>query len=165
MAAKKVNVEIREIRQDEYDFLFDMLHEAIFVPEGEEKLPESVVHEPYLSKYVKNFGKNGDLAFVLVKDGQLIGAVWARLLCGEEKGYGFVDENTPELSMAIKADFRGRGFGTRLLEKIFERFQSDGVKKISLSVDKLNAAVRLYQRHGFEIAGEKGTAYTMLKRL
>lgn len=157
--------EIREIKPDDYEFLREMLYEAIHVAEGEEKPPKSLVDEPQLAKYIEHFGRTSDLAFVLTAQNELAGAVWVRLFSEDERGYGFVDEQTPELSMAIRENLRGRGFGAQLIGKVCDKLKSQGVGKVSLSVDKQNRAVRLYQRSGFEIIAEKGTAYTMLKKL
>lgn len=157
--------EIREIRPDEYAFLREMLYEAIYFPDESEKPPRSIIDEPHLAKYIDGFGRAGDLAFVLLKDNELSGAIWVRQFSAVEKSYGFVDEATPELSMAIGKDLRGRGFGTQLIGKICGILKSKGVGKLSLSVDKQNPAVNLYKRSGFEIIGEQGTAYTMLKNV
>lgn len=158
-------LEIREIRSAEHAFLYEMLYEAIYVPAGEAKLSREIVREPHLSKYVEDFGRRGDVALVLCSDDLLIGAIWARVFSNEDSSYGFVDENTPEISMAIVEDFRGRRAGTMMLEKMFQRLKTDGVKQVSLSVDKQNRVVNLYQRSGFEIVSEEGTAFTMLKKL
>lgn len=157
--------EIREIRSTEYDFLREMLYEALFFPDEREKPPTSVVCEPHLSKYVENFGRRGDSAFVLVDESTPVGAVWTRLFTENDPGYGFIDGQTPELSIALRADFRNRGFGGLLLEKMLEALKINGFEKVSLSVDKQNRAVNLYQRAGFTINSEHGTALTMLKIL
>jgi ribosomal-protein-alanine N-acetyltransferase len=47
--------------------------------------------------------------------GDPIGAAWLRLWSKDEQGYGFVDVHTPELSMAVRPEFRGQGIGTLLL--------------------------------------------------
>lgn len=156
-------IEIREIKPDEYEFLREMLYEAIYFPF--EKLPKSIVNEPHLSKYVDNFGRHGDFAFVLVDEKRLVGAAWARLFFESEKSYGFVDEKTPEFSIAIEEAYRNRGFGSRMMGELFRKLKSEGFESVSLSVDKLNPAVKLYRRNGFEIVGEEGTAVTMLKKL
>lgn len=44
--------EIREINSTEYEFLREMLYEAIYFPDEIEKPPKSIVDEPVLSKYV-----------------------------------------------------------------------------------------------------------------
>lgn len=157
--------ETREIKAVENKFLREMLYEAIYFPDENQKLPKSVVFEPHLSKYVDNFGRRGDFAFVLIIENDLVGAIWARLFSETDKSYGFVDEETPELSMAITEDYRNQGFGSRLIEKLFEKLKASGFEKVSLSVDKQNRAVNLYRKCGFETVSEEGTAYTMLKKL
>src|SRR5262249_1417700 len=119
-------VEIRELRPHEYDFLREKLVEAVYVPSDKEPPPYSIFNEPQLAKYVENFGRPGDAAFVLVDNRELVGAVWARLFDLNEAGYGFVDEKTPELSIAIRAEYRNKGYGTSMLKKLFERLRLTG---------------------------------------
>jgi [ribosomal protein S18]-alanine N-acetyltransferase len=158
-------IEIREIKPNEYDFLREMLYEAIYFPAGTEKLPISIVDEPWLSKYVENFGRKGDFAFVLVDKNELVGAVWSRLLTEDKAGYGFIDEKTPEFSIAISERFRNQGFGALMIQNLIEKLISEGFEKLSLSVDKRSSAQKLYRRLGFEIIREEETAFTMLKNL
>lgn len=158
-------IKIREIKENEPDFLREMLYEAIYIPPGKPKPPKSIVFDPQLSKYVENFGRRGDFAFVLVGENGLVGAIWTRLFDKKAETYGFVDEETPELSIAIREDYRNRGFGGLLLENLFQKLKANGFNKVSLSVDKQNPAVNLYQRFGFEIVSEQGTAFTMLKKI
>lgn len=158
-------VEIRELKPVEYEFLREMLYEAIYFADENQKLPKSIVFEPQFSKYIENFGRKGDLAFVIVVENELIGAIWARLFPESNRGYGFFDEATPELSMAIKENYRNRGFGTRLLKKLLEALKINGFEKVSLSADKRNRALDLYQRIGFETVSEQKTSLTMLKKL
>lgn len=153
-------VEIREIQVDDYDFLWKMLYEAIHSPT--QKLPESIIYEPSLARYAVSFGQEGDYGFVLSADGNLVGAAWTRLLKGENKGYGFVDDSTPELSMAIEQDFRGKGYGQELVKRLIEKLQEQGYTQLSLSVDKRSRAFNLYQRLGFSVVREEETAYTMV---
>jgi hypothetical protein len=37
------NINIREIRKDEYKLLDNFLYEAIFIPKGEEKPPREII--------------------------------------------------------------------------------------------------------------------------
>ena len=60
-------------------------------------------------------------------------------------GYGYVDDDTPELSIALDPPARGIGLGGRLLESLFEE-----VPRCSLSLDVRNPAVGLYRRWGFQ---------------
>ena len=158
-------MEIRAIADHEFQFLFDLLYEAAYIPEDMERPPRSFVHEPHVSRYVEDFGRKGDVAFVLVDGDQLVGGIWSRLFLDAGRGHGFVDESTPELGMAVFDGYRGRGFGTQLMQRLIESLTGSGFEKVSLSVDRRNPALRLYARFGFEVVREKGNAYTMLKTL
>jgi ribosomal protein S18 acetylase RimI-like enzyme len=156
---------IRKLKISESDFLADMLYEAIFIPEGSDHLPREVIKDKSLSKYIENWGKDKfDIALVTEVDNQLIGAIWGRLLTNENKGFGYFDDNTPELSMAVKQEYRGQGIGTELINAIALEYQKIGVECLSLSVDKANNASNLYKRLGFEVIGETETSWTMKKK-
>ena len=144
----------------------DMLYEAIFIPEGHAPLPGKVIEDKSLSRYIENWGKdNFDIAMVMEIDNQPVGAIWGRLLTVENKGFGYVDDSTPELSMAVKNEYRNQGIGTKLIKAIVSEYQKIGVKYLSLSVDKANKARNLYKRLGCEIVAETETSWTMKKRI
>ena len=69
-----------------------------------------------VSRYVVNFGRRGDAAMIAIEDHKRIGAAWYRLFTRDEPGFAFVDEVTPEVSIAVVPSVRGRGIGSRLLE-------------------------------------------------
>ena len=96
---------------------------------------------------------------------QPIGAAWVRLLVGDQQGYGYVDDATPELTMALLPAYRGRGIGRQLLEQLFEAGRGL-YPAISLSVWPDNQpAYQLYQRLGFEIIQENEHDVVMRKTL
>ena len=142
-----------------------MLYQAIYVAPGQPVLPREVVRSPELARYVAGWGQAGD-AGLLATDaatGQRMGAVWLRLLGGNNKGYGYVDAQTPELSMAVLPDYRGQGIGTQLLRRLFV---SDWVPAaVSLSVSAGNPALQLYQRFGFEKVGASNESFTLKRNL
>ena len=110
---------IREIRKDEIPFLWDMLYEALFVPEGEDPYPKTILENPSISKYLNHFGNNpNDLALVAEHNRLLIGAIWGRSFPVVNPGYGFIAENIPEISIAVSPAFRNKGVGTHLLNHI-----------------------------------------------
>ena len=160
------NYSIRRLTPSEQQFLEEMLYQSLYVPEGVEPFPREVLSRPEVSKYVAGWGRAGDMGFVAVDGGggELVGAAWLRLLAGAEKGYGYVDDETPELGMAVMPGHRGRGVGSGLLDRLLE--SAGGVyRKVCLSVSADNPARRLYERVGFERVGGAGSSLTMIKRL
>jgi ribosomal protein S18 acetylase RimI-like enzyme len=157
----------RPWQPDDLPFLWDMLYESIHVRDGDVPPPRSILEEPGLAHYLVGFGRDGDDAQIAVEDrGAVdidvtrIGAAWCRRTTTDDPGYGFVDEHTPELGIAVITEWRGRGVGTRLIEELIDRNPA-----MSLSVDDQNDAARLlYERLGFVDVGGEGTARTMLRR-
>jgi len=78
-------------------------------------------------------------------------------LAGQIIGYGVMSLGAGEahiLNVCVREEFRHLGFGRRLLEHLLERAGSSGVSEAFLEVRPSNlAAIRLYQRLGFEQIG------------
>ena len=160
------NIQIRPLTSAEIPFLAEMLYTALFVRPGDAPFPKEIIRRPKLAKYIKNWGSYSfDQAIVAASGDQLVGAVWGRLFSVEHPGYGFIDERTPEITIAIKPAFRGQAIGTLLLHAIEIPYQELGVTALSLSVDQLSPAIPLYLRCGYQIHAEEGTAYTMRKAI
>lgn len=157
---------IRLAEPTDQPFLWEMLYQALYVPPGTPPLPRDIVFQPELAKYVQHWGQPGDMGCIAVSAPQAIamGAAWLRLFTRDNAGYGYIDDDTPELSIAVLSEFRGQGIGTRLLTELFERADSM-YDAVSLSVSQDNPALRLYQRFGFEIIEQQGDSFTMRKRL
>ena len=102
---------------------------------------------------------------IALDEGFPVGAAWYRLFKEGEPGYGFVDEQTPELAIAVVPSRRGRGLGEELLEALIARARRDGFRRLSLSVDRDNPAIGLYERFGFRKVEEHGRSWTMLAEL
>lgn len=156
---------IRPLAPSDQAFLWEMLYQALYVPEGGRPFGRDILNQPDIAVYVKDWGREGDSGFVaLDENGRPVGAVWLRLLKGVERGFGYVDERTPESGMAVLPEHRGKGVGTALLSSLI--VAAEGVyESISLSVAKENPASRLYRRQGFEIVGARGDSLIMKKRL
>ncbi len=142
-------------------FLRDMLHHAYY---WKERVPDTGPGPVAL--YVKAWGRRGDTAVIALRDGFPVGAAWFRLFTAKQPGFGFVDERTPELAIAVVPSARGGGVGTALLEALLARAREAGYASISLSVDRLNeGAIRLYEQRGFRRVGEDEDSVTMLAPL
>ena len=144
---------IRRGGQQDLRFLRDMLHHAYY---WRERVPGSVV-----SRYVRGWGRPGDTAVIALENGFPVGAAWYRLFTPAEPGYGFVDERTPELAIAVVPSKRGHGIGEELLEALLARAREAGYPGLSLNVEPGNPARKLYERFGFEVVGEGDDAWTM----
>ena len=120
----------------------------------------------FVALYVKAWGRRGDTAVIALDKGFPVGAAWYRLFDRGRPGFGFVDERTPELAIAVVPNARGKGVGTALLKALLERARADSYPTVSLSVDRANAgAIELYDRHGFEQVAEDDDSVTMLAHL
>lgn len=142
-------IRIRPIKASEYPLLQGFLYDAIFLPEGAEPMPKEVIRQPELAVYIQDFGKPDDCCLVAESDGNVLGAVWTRILTGEVKGYGNIDDFTPELAISVKKEFRHQGIGKKLMQEMINLLKNRGYKRVSLSVNKKNNAYRLYEKLGF----------------
>lgn len=155
-------VRIRELRSDETALLKEFVYEAIFIPPGVEKPSKDIIWLPELRLYYENFecGKADCCAAAEVNQ-RVIGAAWSRIM----NDYGHVDDKTPSLAIALYADYRGKGIGTRLMRKLLELLKEKGYKQASLSVQKENYAVNMYRKLGFDVVRETDEEYIMIRKL
>lgn len=157
-----MNYIIRELSEDEYGLLENYLYEAIFVPEGIPAPPKSIVRQPELQIYIKDFGGNkDDLCLVAEADGKVLGAVWVRIM----EDYGHIDDETPSFAISLYKEYRGQGIGTDLMQNMLCVLRQRGYRQASLSVQKANYAVKMYRKLGFEIVRESREEYIMVCRL
>ena len=157
-----MNYLIRELRQDEVKILDTFLYEAIFVPEGVSAPSKDIINQPELQVYVKDFGKNnGDLCLIAQVDDTIIGAVWVRIM----DDYGHIDNETPSFAISLLKEYRNYGIGTELMTQMLRKLKIQGYKQASLAVQKMNYAVRMYKKVGFEIVDENAEEYIMICKL
>jgi ribosomal protein S18 acetylase RimI-like enzyme len=156
---------IRILTCDDQWLLWELLYLSLYVPKAKTPFKRSVLEQPEISKDVSDWGRTTDLGFVANdENNQPLGAVWLRLLAGEESGYGYVNDTTPELGMAVFPNYRGQGIGTNLLTHLIESAAMAHIEQISLSVAVDSSAVRLYQRLGFKIVDKDEASFIMLRK-
>lgn len=162
---------IQFISKIDVPFLWDMLYEirsARCLREGKVLPSRDIIKTPELAKYVQDWGRKGDKGFIATNtDNQsLIGAAWYRLFKEDDKGYGYVDDTTPEIALAVLPEHRNKRLGQVLMLYLLEQAKLDGYQQISLSCGLTNAnALHLYQKLGFEQVGLIGTSWVMKKVL
>ena len=140
-------VELRDQR-----FLRDMLRHAYYWRIEEDR-------ERPVYRYVQNWGRSGDAGVIALEGPHPAGAAWYRLFNERAPGFGFVDERTPEITLAVVPSRRGGGFGTEMLTALLERARTDGYDAVSLSAAAEQTPY--YARFGFEPVRETPYAVTM----
>ncbi len=147
---------LRAVDRQDARFLRDMLRHAYHWRLAQD--PELPVY-----RYVQNWGRRGDAGVIAFGGRNPFGAAWYRLFGASEPGFGFVDERTPELTVAVVPSRRGHGTGAELLEALLARAGEDGFDQLSLSAE--HGQTGFYERFGFAAVHEDDDAVTMLVRL
>lgn len=157
---------IRPLTPADEHVLWEMLYHAIYIPQGQASYPKGIVNEPEIARYALQWGRTDDKEFAAVETSSAkpIGAVWIRLFTSENRGYGYVGEDIPELSIALLPEYRNQGIGSALLRHLIDETRHR-YPALSLSVSIDNPAARLYRRLGFEVVAQVGTSLTMKKEL
>lgn len=157
-----MNYKIRKMKKSEYPLLSDFLYEAIFIPEGVEPPPRSIIDTPELQVYIKDFGElKDDKGLVAEADGKVVGAVWVRIM----DDYGHIDDKTPSFAISLYKEYRGLGIGTAMMREMLSVLKKSGYRRASLAVQKANYAVKMYQDTGFKIVDENVEEYIMVNEL
>lgn len=151
-------IEFRSLRPDEY-----ALVEQAFIFTADWN-PAAVRGEEFwradstFAEYVGGWGRPSDGGVVAEDQGRVVGVVWWRLFTPEVPGYGFVDELTPELGIAVWPGDRGRGIG-----RILMRAACAEHPRLSLNVEDGNPARALYESEGFVAVGRSSDGTVMLR--
>ncbi len=156
-----MNIELRPLQPSELPFLWEMLYQALYVPPGKAPFPRTILNDPDIACYLQGWGRPGDWG-LLAGDGEnRAGAIWLRQWSGEERGYGYVSPQIPEISLALLPEYRNQGMGTHMLESVIALAKPD-YSGLSLSVVASSPARRLYERLGFRKVGQILESLVML---
>lgn len=143
---------IRSWTANDAEFVREMVFQAIYVAPGEPAPARELLNKPEIKQYYENIDYDNEIGYVAyeVERKTRVGLVMARLL---PNGYGFVHTDIRELTLVVDEAQRGMQIGTRLLDVLLDNVQ----EPVSLSVNKDNPVVRLYERSGFRKMGEDET--------
>ena len=147
---------LRPVDSQDTRFLRDMLRHAYHWRIAED--PDRPLY-----RYVQNWGRQGDAGVIAFTGPNPYGAAWYRLFPANAGGFGFVDEETPELTIAVVPSHRGHGGGGELLEALLERARSEGFARVSLSAEQ--GQTGFYERHGFVEFSRDERTVTMVAEL
>lgn len=153
---------IRELKSSDQGFLFEMLYQSIFVVPSSPPPERSIINVSEIRKYVENWGKEGDFGYIEIDNisGEKLGAIWLRYFNENNKGYGYISDDIPEIGVSVDYSNRGQGIGSELVNYLLTCTRKS-IGTISLSVDPANPAVKLYERFGFRGCGAEGTSIIM----
>ncbi len=106
---------------------------------------------PWSEQAILDSYKEGVLFTLAEEEGRVIG--YAGLQTVLDEGY--------ITNIAVSRDFRGRGVGSALVERLKEKAREKGLAFISLEVRQSNAAaIALYEKQGFKTVGKRKNFYT-----
>ncbi|MBA3605730.1 MAG: GNAT family N-acetyltransferase [Acidimicrobiia bacterium] len=142
-----------------------LAYAADWRPDAPVRTTTEVMARPELARYVADWPRPGDVGVVAVDDdGRAVGAAWWRSFTAARPGYGFVDALTPEVSIGVIPEARGRGVGTAMLQALIDAAGACGLGALSLSVELDNPARRLYARLNFvPVAASEGSLTMVLR--
>lgn len=121
-----------------------------------------VIEDPQLARYHRGWMRPGDTGVIAEWRGAIVGVAFYRLFTTEDHGHGYLDDETPEIAVAVVDGHRGRGIGTLLLNELSETARRAGLARLSLSVDGQNPARRLYEELGYRVLSDDESGVRMV---
>ena len=162
-----VDLHLRESQPQDLPFLREMLYEAVFWRPGPDRpsLDDGLAY-PEVEKALQDWGERaGDTAVVATVGWIPVGASWCRLWTDDNNIRGYVNEETPVLVIGVRRDYRRRGIGEMLIDRLVHRASAQSIQRISLAVSKDNHALSLYRHLGFVEYEDIGDTLLMLRSL
>ena len=150
---------LRPLTDDDEGVLWEMLYQALSPPEGEAPSRE-IMQRPEYARYVEGWGRPEDKGYIVHdKEGRtILGAVWLRSPVECCPG-----EEPPELAFVVRPGHRHRGIGASLLTQLVRT--NPRLSAVLLRVGANSPAVRLFERFGFEVAGQGAQSVVMRRAI
>lgn len=157
-------INCRQYTQDDYQFLREMLFEAVFWSriDNRPSLEEGLSYD-YTKHILVDFGaRKGDIAVIAEIDGIKVGAAFIRYWDDDLNTRGYISEDIPVLVIAVVEVHRCQSVGSHLIESLKTVAIENNISKISLCVTKSNIAYHLYTKQNFKIVQDIESSYNML---
>jgi ribosomal protein S18 acetylase RimI-like enzyme len=160
------SLRLRRMVAEDQSLLWDIFHVALWDPPPATLRPRSVLDQPTARIFAENWGRVGDVGLVALSEDVSVpmGGAWMRLLTNGA-GLGYVDDETPQLGIALFAPYQRKGFGTPLMRGTLSAAKAYGYRQVALTVHPENPAIAMYEKSGFSKQGLRGTYHLMLARL
>lgn len=157
---------LRRLEDYEYDVLPIFMYNAIPQDNEDELLDIDVVKSDCYTKYIKDFGKDDDLALVWEIDGLIAGLAWVRMFEETDKSFGYVCPETPELTLSVLAGYNEQAIGHELLELISNELKLKGYDNLSVSISSNDEIFDVYEKVGFvEKSKQEDNRVLLVKQL
>lgn len=145
------DLRIQPLFPSDQETVWDLLHIALWDPPPAPLRPREVLDNPEVRIYAEAWGRReGDLGICgrLGNEPEIVGACWLRLVKGGI-GLSYIDDDTPQLGIALFPRYQRQGYGERLMRATLAEARKH-YRQVALSVHPENPAVGLYRRCGFE---------------
>ena len=154
-------LQFRPLHAADQSKLWNWLHIALWDPPPAPPRPRSVLEDRRVRIYAEHWGLPTDVGVIAVVDGHDAGACWMRLVQGG-LGMAYVDDETPQLGIALEPPYQHRGFGKRLMREALLAAWRHGYAQVSLTVHPENPAIAVYRACGFEARDLRRTYHLMV---
>lgn len=158
-------IRYRVYKQEDYQFLREILFEAVFWSRDDNNRPslEEGLSYDYTKFILDSFGSRvGDIAVIAEISGEKAGAAFIRYWNDEQHIRGYLSESVPVLVIGVVKKYRRQQVAIGLIEMIKAEATVNHISKISLCVTKSNVAYQLYLKSDFEVVEDIDTSYNML---
>jgi GNAT superfamily N-acetyltransferase len=149
---------LRPLTREDEPILWEMLYLAL--PHSDDGAPpREIMQQPQYARYVAGWGEEGDRGFLAQdKSSLVLGAVWLRCSLGSGQA-----DSPAEIPFVVRQGHRKHGIGASLLTQMMRANPS--LSAVLLHVGRAGAAVRLFERFGFEVAGESEAGVVMRRQI
>jgi ribosomal protein S18 acetylase RimI-like enzyme len=104
-------------------------------------------------RFVRANIEGGNIGLVAIRYNKVIG--WCDIIVPGVLGFG----HSGRLGTGVLKGFRGRGIGSRLVERAIQKAREKGLLRIELEVYSSNLrAINLYRKFNFKLEGRKSKA-------
>jgi RimJ/RimL family protein N-acetyltransferase len=118
---------------------------------------EVTIEHPELARYHRGWGRRGDLGVIAADGDEVVGAAICRLFSDDDHGHGYVDDSTPEVTVAVAESHRRSGLGLQLVAELEGAAHAAGFERLSVSIDPGNPSQRIAERLGYhELSRDEG---------
>lgn len=162
-----MSLQFRPLLPADQDRLWRWLHVALWDPPPAPLRPIEVLQQPGVRIYAEDWGRGGDagdIGVVALFGDEAVGACWMRRLPAGV-GLASVDDQTPQLGIALEPVFQHRGHGEPLMRAALQAARERGVRQVALTVHPQNPAIGLYERCGFVKQALRGSYHLMVAPL